>query len=325
MNAAKVMPVDLAMHMSMIRRPPVRELLGMSTLRPQHAFTRPSTCDSLRSRAASTSQVPTSPVSDLNCMNPCGTLKKKKRVVFADAKGLALTAVRIFNSDPPVSDEEELSPPAKIKTDLSVQSKKSHLRLGFPQPSADLPSFLENLEKSLVRLESCSLIYGSLFGKVRVCNISPKKAVHVRITYDSWKSHQDVPCTPIHQENRSSETELFVFNIPVPSCPNFQDHLEFCVCFRPGSRNMLLWDSNGGKNYRILLKDLNSEKAYSVEKKPLRPQNFHSPQSLPLRKGPGSLSSHTSSENMSKTLSRQENSILKSNLFPNSNRANKLN
>ncbi|KAB5543805.1 hypothetical protein PHYPO_G00083850 [Pangasianodon hypophthalmus] len=329
MNAAKVMPVDLAMHMCLNHHPPVGRLLGMSALGSHRALTRPSTCESQRPRAARSPQVPASPMSTLSCTSSCGILKKKKRVVFADAKGLALTAVRIFNSDPPISDVEELSPPVNLKVQSSVQRKKPHLRLGFPQPSADLPSYLESLATSLVRLESCSLIYGSLFGKVRVCNISSEKAVHVRITYDSWRSHQDIPCTPIQQKSGSLETELFVFNVPVPSYPNVQDRLEFCVSFRPGPGNTLLWDSNGGRNYRILVEDLNSEEAYSAEKKPLMPQNSQSPQSLALRNGPAlyksaSFSSVTFSENMSKPLNRQENSILKSILPPNSNSAKKL-
>ncbi|KAF4082664.1 hypothetical protein AMELA_G00154130 [Ameiurus melas] len=310
MSAAKVMPVDLAMHMSMNRHPSVEQLLAMSMHRSHRAITRPSIYDNLRSQASGSLKISESPVRAQNCTSPCGTLKKKKRVVFADDKGLALTAVRIFNSDPPISDEEELSSLVKQKTDLSVQNKKPRLRLGFPQPSADLPSFLEKLAKTLVHLESCSLVYGSLIGKVRVCNISPEKAVHVRITYDSWRSHQDIPCTPIQRKNENSDTELFFFNIPVPSCPNIQDRLEFCVSFRPGSGNTLLWDSNGGQNYRVLVEDVNSEEASSVEKKTLRPQIFQSPQSMPLRKGPtlyksANLSSLITPMNMMKTVSRQ--------------------
>ncbi|XP_053501567.1 protein phosphatase 1 regulatory subunit 3C-B-like [Ictalurus furcatus] len=328
MSAAKVMPVDLAMHMCLNRHPSVEQLLGMSTLRSHRAITRPSIYDTLRSKASRSPPIPESPVSPVNSTSTFGTLKKKKRVVFADDKGLALTAVWIFNSDPPISDEEELSSPVKQKTDLSVQSKKPRLRLGFPQPSADLPSFLEKLAKTLVHLESCSLVYGSLFGKVRVCNISPEKAVHIRITYDSWRSHHDIPCTPIQQNNENSDTELFFFNVPVPSCPNIQDRLEFCVSFRPGSGNTLWWDSNDGRNYQILVEDVNSEEASAVEKKPLRPQIFQSIQSVRLRNGPplyrsASLSSLISPMNMMKTSSRQWNIIPKSNSFSYSNNADK--
>ncbi|XP_060764530.1 protein phosphatase 1 regulatory subunit 3C-like [Neoarius graeffei] len=322
MNATKVMPVDLAMYMCLSRHPPVRQLLVMSTLGSQRALTtcHPA-CDSKWPKPVKCPRNPVCPASDL--INPDGTFKKKKQVVFADDKGLALTAVRIFKSNPPVPDEKELTSFVKIKTESSVQSKKPRLRLGFPQPSADLPSYLESLAKSQVHLESCTLTNGSLLGKVRVCNISPEKAVHVHITYDSWRSHQDFQCTPVQQKNGNAETEVFVFNIPFPPCPSVQDRVEFCVSFHPGSGNMILWDNNGRQNYRILV-----EEVYSVEKKPLRPQNSQSLQLLPLRTGPAlykSLNSLTFSETTNKTLSRQENHILKTTFHPNFNSANKLN
>ncbi|KAF7700805.1 protein phosphatase 1 regulatory subunit 3C-B-like [Silurus meridionalis] len=308
MSAAKAMPVNLTMHMYLNHHPRVEQLL--STLKSHQALSKPSVYDSLRSRAARSPQIPPSPVSVLKCTSPCGTLKKKKRVVFADDKGLSLTAIRIFNTDPPASDVEE-----PVKEPPSVQSRK-RLRLGFAQPSADLPSFHERMKKSLVCLESCSLMYGTLFGKVRVCNVNSEKAVNIRITYDSWRSHQDIPCTLIQQDTENSETELFFFNVPVSSSPSVQDRLEFCVTFRPGSSNMLLWDNNGGQNYQILVEDVNSEEASSSEKIPLTPQNFQSPKSLPTRNSPAlykskSFSSFMYPMDMMKTLGRQENIIPK--------------
>ncbi|XP_060764532.1 protein phosphatase 1 regulatory subunit 3C-B-like [Neoarius graeffei] len=325
MTVAKVMPVDLAMHRRLNSQNPEQlldQLLNMPIPRYHRSLPRPHIYDSLRPKAARSPPIPATPVKVLNSTSPSGTLKKKKRVVFADDKGLALTTVRLFQADPPVSDEEELTLPVKIKTESSVQSKKPRLQLGFPQPSADSPSYRESLAKSLVHLQSCNLIYGSLVGKVRVCNISPEKAVHVRITYDSWRSHQDIQCTPVQQKNESTETELFVFNIPVPSCPSEQDRVEFCVSFRPGSGNVILWDNNGGQNYQILVEDMDSKEVSFVEKKPLRPQNVEIAQSLPLRNGPvlyksAKLGSLTSYKNMipmdRQTLTRQENIIPKSN------------
>ncbi|XP_060765402.1 protein phosphatase 1 regulatory subunit 3C-like [Neoarius graeffei] len=351
MAVAKVTPVDLAMQRRLNSQNPEQlldQLLNMPIPRYHRSLPRPHIYDSLRPKAARSPPIPATPVKVLNStspigtfkkkkpvkcppnpvcpasdlINPDGTFKKKKQVVFADEKGLALTTVRLFQADPPVSDEEELTLPVKIKTESSVQSKKPRLRLGFLQPSADSPSYRESLAKSLVHLESCNLIYGSLVGKVRVCNISPEKAVHVRITYDSWRSHQDIQCTPVQQKNESTETELFVFNIPVLSCPSEQDRVEFCVSFRPGSGNMILWDNNGGQNYQILVEDMDSKEVSFVEKKPLRPQNVEIAQSLPLRNGPvlyksAKLGSLTSDKNMipmdRQTLTRQENIIPKSN------------
>ncbi|KAF5897685.1 protein phosphatase 1 regulatory subunit 3C-B-like, partial [Clarias magur] len=275
-SAARVIPVGPAMHVCLNRHPSVDPFWETSTLRSYRTPTRPSTFESLRPRAARSSQISTSPISPQIPTSPCGTLKKKKQVVFADDKGLALTSVRFFDPDPLETDEdEEPSSPVKIKTsESSVQIKTPRLRLGFPQPSTDLSSFLEGLKKSLVRLERCSLIYGSLFGKVRVRNVSAEKAVHIRMTHNSWRSHQDIPCTPILQKG-NAETEQFIFNIPMPSCPSVQDRLEFYVTFRPGSGNLLLLDNNDGKNYRILVEDVDAEEV-SVEATPLSPQNSQS-------------------------------------------------
>ncbi|KAG7322929.1 hypothetical protein KOW79_014275 [Hemibagrus wyckioides] len=317
MCAAKVMPLDLSMHTRLSRHASLENLLGLSTFRSHRTVSRPSTYDSLRPKSPRSPQTPISPLSTLNFTSPWGTLKKKKRVVFADDKGLPLTAVRIFESDPPISEVEEISPPFKFQTESSVQNKKLRLRLGFTQPSADFPSFLESLTKSLVRLESCTLIYGSLLGKVRVCNVSAEKAVHIRITHDSWRSQQDIPCTPIQEKNGSSETEMFIFNVPVPFYPNAEDRLEFYVTYRLGSGNTLLFDTNGGQNYRILVEDMDSEEVVekTVEKKPLRTLNIQSP--LTLRNGPApykptSYNSNIYSKNMLKTWSRQENIIPRS-------------
>ncbi|XP_060752200.1 protein phosphatase 1 regulatory subunit 3C-like [Tachysurus vachellii] len=331
MCAAKVMPIDLSMHMGLSRHTSVESLLGLSTLRSHRTVSRPSIYDSLRPKSPRSPQSPDFPVSALNTQSTCGTLRKKKRVVFADDKGLPLTAVRIIESDPPVSDVEEISPSVQIKVESSLQNKKpQRLRLGFPQPSSDSPSFLESLKKSLVRLESCTLIYGSLVGKVRVCNISPEKAVHVRISHDSWRSHQDIPCTRIQEKNGILETELFVFNVPVPFCPNLEDRLEFYVTFRPGSGSMLWLDRNGGQNYRILVEDVDSEEGLekTVEKKPLRPLNFQSPLSVPLRNGPApykstSFSSIVFPKNITKTFSTQENIMPRSYSLHDSNSADK--
>ncbi|TSM12489.1 Protein phosphatase 1 regulatory subunit 3C-B [Bagarius yarrelli] len=314
------MLIDLSMHTGLSRHASLEKLLEMSTFRSHRTVSRPSTYESLRPKSPRSPQSPSSPVINLNSSSPFGTPKKKKRVVFADDKGLPLTAVKIFESDDQNSNVEEPSSPVITQTESPVQSKVPRLRLGFSQPSADLPSFLESLKKTLVRLESCSLIYGSLFGKVRVCNVSPEKAVHIRITYDSWKSHQDFPCTPIQQKNENPETELFVFNVPIPFCPNTQDRLEFYMVFRPGSGNMLLLDNNRGQNYRILVED---EEVQPVEKKPLRPYNF-----LPvnLRNGSSlykspSFSSIISSKNRIKSLIRQENIIPKGYFTPDFNNA----
>ncbi|XP_072514868.1 protein phosphatase 1 regulatory subunit 3C [Salminus brasiliensis] len=307
MAAAKVMPLDLVMHMGMSRRHAVRQRLEMPSdvLRYQHTLPRTSKVSTHPARAATPPLLPPSPISPMSTSSSVGTLKKKKRVVFADDKGLALTAVRLFTVDPPESTSDAVPQPKKLKDQTPVQPRTLRLQLGFPQPSADLPSFLKGLADSLVRLETCSLMGGSLTGMVRVCNISQEKSVHIRITFDSWRSHQDIPCTYI-QQHPGSATELFVFNVPFPSDLNLQERVEFRVLFRPGSGSTLLWDNNGGQSYRILVEVVDPEDV-PVQNRPFKVQSLQWPQVWPKRKSQVvNYSPVSSPENMIKPLSRQE-------------------
>ncbi|XP_036451669.1 LOW QUALITY PROTEIN: protein phosphatase 1 regulatory subunit 3C [Colossoma macropomum] len=283
MTAAKVMPVDLTMHMGLSRRAAVRQRSDIS-LRYQHTIPRSSTPtdNSHPSGAASPPQLSLTPVIPMNSASSGGTLKKKKRVVFADAKGLALTAVRLFTVDPPEPEPDTIPQSEKPKDQPPVQGRILRLRLGFPQPSADLQSFLGGLAGSLVQLESCSLMGGLLSGMVRVCNISLEKAVHIRITFDSWRTHKDIPCTHVKQQP-GSETDLFSFSVSFPSDLNLQDRVEFCVSFRPGSGSTLLWDNNSGQNYRIFVDVVDPEDVPLAWSRPFMTQSPKRPKAWPKR------------------------------------------
>ncbi|XP_066507432.1 protein phosphatase 1 regulatory subunit 3C [Hoplias malabaricus] len=317
MAAAKVLPVDMFMHMGLSRRAAVRQRSDMSSMRYQLTLPRPSAPSEIPCslRAATPSQLtPSPPVSPLSYYSSAGTLKKKKRVVFADTKGLALTDVRIFTVDPPESPADAPAPSDKLKDPPHVQGRILRLKLGFPQPSANLPSFLGSLADSLVRLESCRLTGGSLSGMVRVYNISLEKTVHIRITYDSWRTHKDIPCTYIKQP-AGSETENFIFSVPFPSDLNLQDRVEFRVLFRPGCGSTCLWDDNGGQNYRIFVDVVDPAKIPLVWKRLFLSRSSKWPQTWPKRK---SQALHSTTyinpsnppENMISTpLSRQENIV----------------
>lgn len=284
------MPADLVLHMGMSRRHAVRQRLELPSdvLRYHHTLPRTSIPLPHPARSATPPLLPppSSPVSPLSTPSSLGTLKRKKRVVFADDKGFALTSVRLFIVDHPESpsDAPSVSQLEKLKDQVPIQPRTLRLRLGFPQPSADLASFLRGLGDSLVRLESCSLVSGSLTGMVRVCNVSQEKTVHIRITFDSWRSHQDIPCTYISQQP-SSATELFVFNMPFPSDLNLQNQVEFGVLFRPGSGSTVLWDNNGGQNYRILVDVVDPvEDGLVAPNRSFNMQSLKWPQAWPRRK-----------------------------------------
>uniref|UniRef100_A0A4W5MFD0 Si:dkey-242g16.2 n=1 Tax=Hucho hucho TaxID=62062 RepID=A0A4W5MFD0_9TELE len=167
-----------------------------------------------------------------SCVRRSSASPKKKRVVFADTKGLSLTAVRLYIPDNSFSTLWRLS-------------------LAFPQPMADFKTFQARLQEVLVQLESCSVTERSLSGTVRVCNVSFEKAVYVRVTFDSWRSYQDIPCSYLQQRYGGAETDVFAFDVPLPQNLDPSERLEFCVLFRPGSGASLRWDNNGGQNYSV--------------------------------------------------------------------------
>ncbi|KAF4108281.1 protein phosphatase 1 regulatory subunit 3C [Onychostoma macrolepis] len=251
----RVMPVDLAMHAQISS--PVSQLLGMSALRAsslnvsspelQRArFSPPSPTSSLSSSSSASS---------LSSYSP-GMVRKKKRVVFADAKGLSLTSVRIFTTDPLETEKEDAPQPEEhVKPKTSMQSMRLRLKLNFPQPVADRAS----LKETLVQLESCSLSEKALSGTVRVCNIKFDKTVFIRITFDSWRSHKDITCTYVRQPNAALETDLYSFNVSLPSDLDPKERLEFIVVFRPGNSKLQLVDNNNGKNYHILVENVMPE------------------------------------------------------------------
>ncbi|XP_051766239.1 protein phosphatase 1 regulatory subunit 3C-B-like [Ctenopharyngodon idella] len=251
-----VMPVELAMHAQV--SPPVSQLLGMSALRSSSSnisspelqrprFSPPSPSSSRSSSSSSSS---------LSSYSPGRGTLRKKQVVFADAKGLALATVRIFTTDPSETETEDAPQPEEsVKARAPMQSARLRLKLGFPQPIADRAS----LKETLVQLESCSLTERVLSGTVRVCNIKFDKTVVVHITFDSWRSHKEIACTYVREPHATLETDLFAFNVSLPSELDPKEHVEFLMVFRPGNSNLKLVDNNKGKNYQIYVENVAPE------------------------------------------------------------------
>lgn len=184
---------------------------------------------------------------------------KNKRVVFADSRGLSLTAVRMF------SDEEEPShlDPLPSLQGLGSMTEDSYsctvstccpgtrLKLGFPQPSEDFQAFRAKLAKSMVTLESCSVSEQALQGNVRVRNIGFHKDVRVRVTFDSWLSYRDVPCTYLQKRFGGPQTDIFEFDIAIPRVLDAKRKIEFCLSYLPAGQSEPFWDNNNGHNYSI--------------------------------------------------------------------------
>ncbi|XP_026030447.1 protein phosphatase 1 regulatory subunit 3B [Astatotilapia calliptera] len=174
--------------------------------------------------------------------------KTKKRVTFADHKGLALTRVKMFSpfSDPidiPMNIQEQLS------SALSLKAEDDRLVLGFAQPASDYLLFRQRLEENLICLEHCLLKEKAFAGTVKVRNVSFEKSVKVRVTFDSWKSHTDVDCVYMKDSYPSLHHDTFSFEVSVSGELKPHERIEFAVCYQVDGCEH--WDSNQGNNYSI--------------------------------------------------------------------------
>lgn len=259
-------PVDLAMYLSLGRRQPLYELLSTSPLKPKQTNNQSddgSPRNSLRflhhsifSPYPLSPSPPNSPSRPRSCFRRTGAGLNKKRVVFADTKGLALTAVRLFIPEPSSPDFTLLMKPAPAKLQgqqlISNKQQRYKFRLGFPQPTLDLKGFLARLREASIQLESCNISEHSLIGKVCVSHVSVEKTVNLRVTFDSWRSHHDMPCTFLQQLPFGGlDVDVFAFDLCLPKNIDPKEGIEFCVYFRPGPGAVTHWDDNRGQNYRV--------------------------------------------------------------------------
>lgn len=178
-----------------------------------------------------------------------GRSKAKKHVSFADHKGLALAVVKIFSEfDDPI--DIPLSIKQLFASALSVPEEKDKLVLDFKQPSADYLQFRQRLERDSVCLEHCVLRDRAIAGTIKVKNLSYEKAVKVRITFDTWKSHTDVGCQYVNDTYLGSEWDTFSFEVNLPARVEPHEHVEFAVLYTVDGDTH--WDSNQGQNYKII-------------------------------------------------------------------------
>ncbi|KAM7391539.1 hypothetical protein PAMP_022221 [Pampus punctatissimus] len=184
---------------------------------------------------------------------------KNKRVVFSDSKGLSLTDVRVFSDQEEQSDLDllpSLHGLGSMTEDgysctVSTCCPGTRLKLGFPQPSANFQAFRTKLAESMVILENCSVTEMALQGTVRVKNIGFQKDVCVRITFDSWQSYRDVPCTYLQKRFGGPQTDIFEFHTTIPKVLDAKRKIEFCLRYFPGGQSKTFWDNNNGQNYSI--------------------------------------------------------------------------
>lgn len=249
--------VDLAKHLT--QRQPFYQLLSMAPLDPKHCLHQSADCPQngslhssrLSSASSSSPTSSTSPSGLRSCLRRYGGGMSKKRVVFADTKGLALTDVRLFVPEPS-SPTSALMTRAKPQLCISSRLQNHRLHLGFTQPTLDFQEFLSRLREKHVQLESCCVSENSFSGTVYTSNTSTESAAHVRVTFDSWRSHHDIPCVFLQQQHCGSlDVNVFAFDVSLPPNVDPKERIEFCVTLRPIIGSMVYFDDNRGLNYRL--------------------------------------------------------------------------
>lgn len=179
--------------------------------------------------------------------------------MFADAKGLALTTMHLFIPEPASFD----SPVMKTSTDAhlfaaqlqdqqSASSRQQHhsLRRAVLQPLLDLKVLLTHQETS-VQLESGNILENSLLGKVFISHDSIKKHVWIRLTFDSWRSFQDFPCTFLQQ--LPFAVDVYTFDLRVPKNIDPDERVKFYVFFKTGTGVTPHWDNKRSEIYSVHL------------------------------------------------------------------------
>ncbi|XP_017774054.1 PREDICTED: protein phosphatase 1 regulatory subunit 3C [Nicrophorus vespilloides] len=188
--------------------------------------------------------------------DPTSPSRLKKRVVFADDKGMSLTHVRFMTEPshlPPHADKviRYASNGARhVTTPPTIPSPPTESwEITFSQPASDYLRFRKAVDMNKVSLENVIIKESDSYvmGTVKVSNIAFEKEVVVRCSTDNWCTHEDVLCRFVSNYTGSSIYAIydtFSFKLPLPKTTSRT--LEFCICYRCGGQEF--WDNNDNLN-----------------------------------------------------------------------------
>ncbi|XP_055697719.1 protein phosphatase 1 regulatory subunit 3B [Phlebotomus papatasi] len=179
----------------------------------------------------------------------CG--RTKKRVIFADDKGLELVQVKVMSEPSNVPPFWSLQFLAHVTQGMISPVPPEQWVVDFQQPASDYLAFRQKLEMKNVSLENVIVKENDsiVVGTVKVKNLHFTKEVIVRATWDNWKSQEDIFCVFSKVAGASGAYVLydtFSFRLTLPPASKT---LEFCVCFRCNGTEF--WDNNDGRNYTL--------------------------------------------------------------------------
>ncbi|XP_021110862.1 protein phosphatase 1 regulatory subunit 3D [Heterocephalus glaber] len=189
----------------------------------------------------------------------CGPgCSRQLRVRFADALGLELAQVKVFNAgDDPWVPLHVLSRLA-INSDLCCSSQDVQFTLrclvpDFPPP-IEATDFGERLGRQLVCLERVTCSDLGVSGVVRVRNVAFEKQVAVRYTFSGWRSAQEAQARWRGPAGARGSEDVFAFGFPVPPfLLELGSQVHFAVRYRVAGAEY--WDNNGGRDYSLTCRD----------------------------------------------------------------------
>ncbi|GBL91890.1 Protein phosphatase 1 regulatory subunit 3A [Araneus ventricosus] len=197
---------------------------------------------------------------------PDGT--RKKKVSFADDKGLELVEVREIPCIQKWNDEVLTW---MIDGSPRISGTQKTWKVAFDHPPWKDSEPLELVEANNIVLESINIENfpnSAVNGMIKVKNLSFEKNVFIRITFDRWMSHVDVRANYVKPTAKDSvkpdfgKYDNFSFSAKIEPSAVKYGVIEFCVCLE-FDRNQY-WDNNRGINYRLVA-DSTKESAEKVQ------------------------------------------------------------
>lgn len=166
----------------------------------------------------------------------CIPQKTKRRVSFADERGLQLTQVKWMpGSDDRKADGRQQQQQYHHHASPRLWKWTGAFRTLAPDPTR------------VVQLTEVRMSDDALTGCVQVHNLSYEKSVCVRCTFDGWRSYEDTYCEYAFPAQLNG-SDLFRFSVLIPRNRVVQ-RVEFCLRFCCDRQEF--WDNNGNKNYVI--------------------------------------------------------------------------
>ena len=175
-------------------------------------------------------------------------IPKVPKAAFADLD-VSLSDLEVGS---PTVSRPMFSPTIHSNTNNTSSTPTKSLVPMFNQPGGST-TFLETVSKQKICLENAFMEGPStVFGIVRVLNISFHKAVTVRWTMDNWRTIMETDGEYILGSSQGN-TDKFSFKLSTLSHLEVGDKLQFCLRYECNGE---FWDSNGGTNYIFQVKSI---------------------------------------------------------------------